>query len=442
VIRHENAAAKANGNDADGVIGWQSLTRTSGATPGTTLSSPRGIAIDSVSGKVFVADRNNNRVLRFANSRALETGDEPEAVLGQDNFGNSTEGTSATRMSSPTGLALDSGGRLWVADSRNNRILRFNNAPTLPSGAAASAVLGQPNFTSSTPGTSATTFDYPYGICIHQSFGNPTSLWVADYRNARVLRFDNPGTLANGAAAAGVLGQTNFTSNTAALTAHGMELPSGVCVDLSGRLWVSDEGHDRVLRFGNAAAKANGAAADGVLLAPNFTTRGTQGSNPIGISISLGGRLFVPFYTSGGVVWFDSAHTKANGAAPDGSLGSQSGVAPDGPEVIGEAGGSAVDPNTSRLWVTHNSGRVSRFTPSIESRIVSARFNAQGRFELQMLIRADERIELRSGTDLLSWPTLDATPFNFTTATPFASQTWTAPAAPAGPERFYRLQLK
>jgi hypothetical protein len=197
-----------------------------------------------------------------------------------------------------------------------------------------------------------------------------------------------------------------------------------------------------VLRFENAAAKANGAAADGVLLAPNFTSPGTQGTTPVGISLSLGGRLFVPFYNSGGLVWFDSAHTKANGAAPDGSLGNQSGIAPDGPEVIAVAGGSAVDPNTSRLWVTHNSGRVSRFTPSIESRIVSARFNGQGRFELQMLIRADEKIELRSGTDLLSWPTLDATPFNFTTATPFAPQTWTAPAAPAGPERFYRLQLK
>lgn len=441
VIRHENAASKANGNDADGVIGKLSLTGTSGETPGTRLSSPLGIAIDATTGKVFVADRDYNRVLRFANSRALETGDEPEAVLGQDNFATTTAGTSATRMNRPTGLALDSAGRLWVADSRNNRILRFNSAPTLPSGAAASAVLGQPDFTSSTPGTSASTLDYPFSICIHQSFGSPTRLWVADFNNARVLRFDNPGTLANGAAATGVLGQANLTSNAVALNAQSMSQPNGVCVDFSGRLWVSDEGHDRVLRFDNAAVKANGVAADGVLLAPNFTTSGTQGNTPVGISLSLSGRLFVPLFSSSTVIWFDNAHTKASGAAADGTLGSQSGIAPDGPEVLVAPGGSTVDPGTNRLWVTH-SGRVSRFTPSIESRITGAGFNAQGRFELQMLIRVDEKIELRSGTDLLSWPTLDASPANFSSATPFALQTWTAPAAPTGPERFYRLQLK
>ncbi len=80
----------------------------------------------------------------------------------------------------------------------------------------------------------------------------------------------------------GVLGQANFSTaaNPNPPDATSMNQPFGVAVDANGTLWVSDSWNYRVLRFDNAAAKANGAAADGVLGVPLFTVN-TGASPPI-----------------------------------------------------------------------------------------------------------------------------------------------------------------
>ena len=75
----------------------------------------------------------------------------------------------------------------------------------------------------------------------------------------------------NGQAASLVLGQADFTSVVAATTASGMNNPFGVAVDpISGKIFVADTSNHRVLRFDDAAGKANGAPADGVLGQADF----------------------------------------------------------------------------------------------------------------------------------------------------------------------------
>jgi len=106
---------------------------------------------------------------------------------------------------------------------------------------------------------------------------------VADFDNSRVLRFDNAASKANGAAADGVLGQTNFTTvMPTPLRRDGSALD--VAVDnTTGRLYISELGNNRVLVFNAAAGLANGANASFVLGQTNFTT-GTP--NTGGISAS------------------------------------------------------------------------------------------------------------------------------------------------------------
>jgi len=97
-------------------------------------------------------------------------------------------------------------------------------------------------------------------------------LWVADSVNNRVLRYDNAAAKADGADADGVLGQPNFTSTTAATTQSGMDNVAGVAGDASGRLYVSEADNNRILIFNDAVNKANGANADNVLGQTDFTT--------------------------------------------------------------------------------------------------------------------------------------------------------------------------
>lgn len=102
-----------------------------------------------------------------------------------------------------------------------------------------------------------------------------TSLFVSERDNARVLRFDDAANKANGANADGVLGQPDFTTNAKTITQTGMGYPSRVAVDNGGRLYVSDGFFaDRVVIFNDAVSKANGGPADNVLGQPDFISSG------------------------------------------------------------------------------------------------------------------------------------------------------------------------
>jgi hypothetical protein len=81
-----------------------------------------------------------------------------------------------------------------------------------------------------------------------------------------------------------------------------MNFPLGVSGDANGRLWVADTFNSRVLWFDNAAAKANGGNADGVLGQPNFTS---FTANNGGLSAQSLNEPYLLFYdpSIGGVLW-------------------------------------------------------------------------------------------------------------------------------------------
>ena|SRR5579859_270433 len=67
--------------------------------------------------------------------------------LGQSDFRASTSATSPTGMDISTGIAIGpTSGKIFVVDTLNNRVLRFATLANLSSGAAAEAVLGQSSF--------------------------------------------------------------------------------------------------------------------------------------------------------------------------------------------------------------------------------------------------------------------------------------------------------
>ncbi len=66
------------------------------------------------------------------------------AVLGQATFTTSAVGLSATALNGPSGVCVDhTTGKLFVADAVNNRVLRYASAAGFANGQAAEAVLGQ-----------------------------------------------------------------------------------------------------------------------------------------------------------------------------------------------------------------------------------------------------------------------------------------------------------
>jgi sugar lactone lactonase YvrE len=246
---------------------------TSAGTARNRLNVPHGIAVHGPTGKVFVAEHVNHRVLRYSSFSALTDGADAEVVFGQSAFNANSTASVTDNFNTPEGIYVDGVGNLWIADVLNHRVLRYDDAVLIFNGQTrraneANFVMGQADFTTNSNGTTQTKFKNPVDVFVDESSG---TLWVADANNHRVLRFDNIYTKTSGLINAdGVLGQANYDAGAVnrELTPStlGMNFPTGVFVDNTGRLYVADFSGNRVLWFNNARTKLNSSnAADGVI---------------------------------------------------------------------------------------------------------------------------------------------------------------------------------
>ena len=264
------------------VLGQPNFTANELVVSSRSLGLPRGIAFDS-QGDLWVADTLFSRVLEFM--PPFTNYEAASRVIGQSTFTGFLPGTSPTSLFFPSDVAVDANGTLYVSDTDNNRVLAY--APPFTDGMAASAVEGQTNFYSGGPGTGATALTSPYGIAVDPR----GELWVADAGNNRVVRYPLP--LADGGAANLALGQPTLVGSAAGITSGGLRAPTGVTVDpASGGLWVGDYGNSRLLFFSsNALSVATGSVTftggQGALDQTSSTGVALRFSNVLGASQAL-----------------------------------------------------------------------------------------------------------------------------------------------------------
>ena len=239
------------GGGANRVFGqggsFTSNTVNKGGLSADSLNFPTGVALDAGS-NLYVADNGNNRVLEY--NTPLTSGTTADTVFGQGgSFTSNNIGVSADSLHSPTGVALDAASNLYVADNVNNRVLEYNTPLTTDT--TADAVFGQGgNFASGTAnngGLSADSLSSPGAIAVDAS-GN---LFIADNGNNRVLEYNSP--LTTDTTADRVFGQggsfTSGTANHGGLSGDSLSQPTGVAVDRAGNLYVADENNSRVLEY-------------------------------------------------------------------------------------------------------------------------------------------------------------------------------------------------
>jgi len=255
----------ANSPTAERVFG---TTGVYGTATRNQFCYPQGVAV--YNGTLWVCDPQNQRVVKFNNAH-LASSDAPNAdgVLGQADYTSRSGGTSQSKFNWPGNIFIDANGNLWVVDESNHRVLKFTDVNSKSEfSVPADFVLGQTDYTTLTSGVTQSKFYYPSGVIV-----SGTTVWISDQYNHRVLRFDNPTT--NGTAASAVLGQSDYTSNTSGSAANKFNSPYDVTIDASGRLYVSDQSNGRIMIFNDAANKSNGASADNVLGQPDLSTLGT-----------------------------------------------------------------------------------------------------------------------------------------------------------------------
>jgi len=204
-------------------------------------------------------------------------------------------GTGNGQFDQPVGVAADSTGNVYVADTKNDRIQKFNSTGTFLTKWG-------------TFGVSDGQFNEPNGIGIDSS----NNLYVADINNNRVQKFTSTGTFITkwGSAGAGD-GQFN--------------LPSGVAVDSSNNVYVTDFSNNRIQKFTSAGAFitkwGSAGAGDG------------QFSGPLGIGTDPSNNVYVADFNNNRVQKFTSTGTFitkwGSAGAGDGQFGRPSGISVD-----------------------------------------------------------------------------------------------------------------
>jgi hypothetical protein len=265
VLGYKDVATFVSGGPADLVVGQPDFIsgacNNNGPVSASNLCLPYGVAVDA-GGNLYVADNNNSRVLEYSTPFAgCESfpcvGGPANLVFGQNNSFTSSScsngGVSATSLCNPFGVAVDSGGNLYVADSGNVRVLEYNTPLTVTAtpgsgDTTADLVFGQggsfSSNTSNNGGVSKNSLAGPNGIAVDTS-GN---LYVADPGNCRVLEYNTP--LSNGTAASLVFGQGGiFTTDGCGGGADGLNFPFSVALDPAGDVYIADTANSRVLEY-------------------------------------------------------------------------------------------------------------------------------------------------------------------------------------------------
>jgi sugar lactone lactonase YvrE len=250
-----------------------------GAAATSRFDDPFGVAIDAA-GNVFVADGgDSNRIRRITPDGVVSTfAGGPEGFI--DGAGI------AASFNTPSALAIDRRGNLYVADTGNHAIRKIT-----PGGVVTTlAGNGQPGDVDGIG--KAARFNGPVGVAVDRA-GN---VFVADTYNDRIRRIAPDGTVTT-VAGNGQPGNADGAAHTA-----GFDTPSGVAVAPDGSLYIADTGNDAV------RAIAPGGLVS-TLAAPPDGERRPILKRPVGIARTHDGFLYVSASSGGRILQFSKDGT-------------------------------------------------------------------------------------------------------------------------------------
>jgi sugar lactone lactonase YvrE len=224
-----------------------SLGATDATGTAARFNAPSGIVF--ANGFLYVADTANHTIRRIAPANASTPG-VVTTFAGTAGASGSSDGTgSAARFNSPRGLAADSAGNLYVADTGNHTIRKITSAGVVTTLAGTAGLSGTTNATGS-----AARFNAPRGLAV-DSAGN---VYVADTANHALRRITPAGVVTTFAGSPGVSGTATGTGGAARFNS-----PRGLAIDSAGILHVADSGNHLIRRVTPAGVVTNVAGTAG-----------------------------------------------------------------------------------------------------------------------------------------------------------------------------------
>jgi len=269
------------GTVSGGTVTAFALTLNGSPVPGASLSG------SSFSGKVTLEDGSNTLVASAKAAGvtatatlylvypflALQDGQVADTVMGQPGMTSSTASTTVQRVDHPTGPPALVGGRLYLPDTGNNRVVGYSSVPASDN-QPFDYLLGHSDFTTRpAEPIGARSLNAPAGVA--DAAGD---LLAVDTGNSRVLLYSGAPTITHSAAAVAVGQASLYSTPTTPCTSDHLDHP-GAAVVAGGRLIVADSGHNRVMIW-NSVPTTSGTPAD-LILGRSDCTAGTTSATTL-----------------------------------------------------------------------------------------------------------------------------------------------------------------
>ena len=251
------------------------------AATSAQLYRPSGVAVDSA-GNLYIADSNNQVIRKVAAGTGTIS-----TVAGNGTSGFSGDGSAATsaQLAHPFGIAVDSMGNLYIGDTDNQRI-RMVAAGT----GTITTVAGNGGVGYSGDGGAATSAQLysPYGVAV-DSAGD---VYIADVLNSAIRKVAaGTGTIST-VAGTGTLG---YSGDGGTATSAELHYPDGVAVDSAGNLYIADSYNQRIRKVAAGTGTISTVAGNGT---PGYSGDGgaatsAELSDPFGAAADNAGNLYI-----------------------------------------------------------------------------------------------------------------------------------------------------
>lgn len=241
----------------------------------TSLYLPSGLAFDTA-GDLFIADTANHLVLEVNLVGIIST----IAGTGEQGFGGDGGAATSALLDAPIGVAVDAAGNLYIADTHNQRIRKVSGGTI-----TTIAGTGDAGFSGDGAAATAATLSLPTGVAV-DSNGN---IYIADTDNHRIRKI-----------AAGLIttvagnGEQTYSGDGGLATAAGLDSPSGIAVDAAFNLYVGDTQNQRVRMITFSTGIISTVIGTGV---KGFNGDGagatTELAGPRGVAVGANGSVYV-----------------------------------------------------------------------------------------------------------------------------------------------------
>jgi uncharacterized protein (TIGR03437 family) len=243
-----------------------------GPATSAELNTPESIAVDSA-GNLYIADAYNFRIRKVSNGVITTV-----AGGGSAFPGDSGPATNAV-LSYLEGIAVDSAGNLYIADTDNNRIRKVSNGViTTVAGSGTEGYSGDNG-----PAVSAQ-LNIPYGVAV-DSAGN---LYIADAHNNRIRKVSN-GVITTVAGN----GKQGYSGDNGPAVSAQLNTPNRVAVDSAGNLYIADTDNQRIRKVANGVITTVGGNGTCCFSGDGGPATGAQLAYPTGVAVDSAGNLYI-----------------------------------------------------------------------------------------------------------------------------------------------------